>query len=138
MKLYKKKLRSVSELEQEKMRLKAAMSDIEKDSLFTVEGIVEEATSDISKKLDTTGLPGMLQDTLMPALSSVLGNDSTLGSTKKKKDKKSSKRGSGLIGTVAKEFLGGYLKWKAVELSFKGIKMVISKQKKKKKEASQP
>lgn len=137
MKLYKKKLRTITELEQEKKRLKAAMSDIEKDRLFTVEGMLEEATGDISKKLETTGLPGMLQDTLMPALSSVLGSDSILGSAKKKKNKKGSTGVSGMLGSIAKEFLGGYLKWKAVELSFKGIKMVISKQKKKKKEASQ-
>ena len=29
------------------------------------------------------------------------------------------------LGIIAKEFIGGYLKWKAVELSYKGIRLII-------------
>ena len=34
--------------------------------------------------------------------------------------------------TIAIEFIGGYLKWKAIELSYKGIKVIVKKSKEKK------
>ncbi|MCF8451063.1 MAG: hypothetical protein K9G49_14415, partial [Taibaiella sp.] len=45
---------------------------------------------------------------------------------------KSLKKGGNMLGTAAREVIGGYLKWKAIELSYKGVTLIIRKQKKKK------
>ena len=39
-----------------------------------------------------------------------------------------------VLKSVAKEVVGNYLKWKALELSYKGISLVVKKRKKKKAE----
>ena len=40
--------------------------------------------------------------------------------------------GKKVLGTVAKELLGGYLKWKAAELAYKGVASFVRSRKKKK------
>jgi hypothetical protein len=52
---------------------------------------------------------------------------------KKKKKKKGDggKKKDGLLVDLAYEILGGYLKWKALELSYKGVKYMVKKRKEK-------
>ena len=39
------------------------------------------------------------------------------------------KRGKNPLKAIAFEFIGGYLKWKAIELSYKGIRYLLKKRK---------
>ena len=45
---------------------------------------------------------------------------------------KKRKKGRNPLKVVAVEFIGGYLKWKAIELSYKGIRYLIKKRREKK------
>ncbi len=135
MKLYPKKLKSIEELELEKRRLKAELASIEKDDLFSVDDLMGDAADTITNRFSKSAIGKIMPDVSGSLLSVLTGAVSDFAAGSKKKGLKGiEKKISSVIGGAAKEFVGGYLKWKAIELSYKGIKMVISRQKKKKAE----
>lgn len=102
-KLYSKKLNSLEALRQEKAIKKAAIhSDVRNSD--TNEEILPDFIQAGFDIISSKGLVDKLFAIALPALS--------LAGKKLEKD---------LLKSFAKEFLGGYAKWKAVELGLKAV-----------------
>ena len=125
MRLYPRQLNSLDELKREKEALKATIRRIEDEGFFSIEDILPAKAADgiegdsIMAKLTDLVSSGNAKEILVsiagPALS-LLGTGIEKRALKK----------------VAKEFLGSYVKWKAIELGYKGIKMWLESRKKEK------
>lgn len=133
MALYKKKLRSVSELEREKQKLLKKSRELEQDDIFTLKGISGSKQINLSKEsLLFDFLPGKNQavDMLLKLVKNKFANkEPQEEESEPVKAPPRKKKSKDLLKTVAKEFIGGYLKWKAIELSYKGIRYMIKKKK---------
>ena len=114
MKLYPKNLRNVKDLEKEKARLLKKKQKLDQEEVIPGLGIITGSGKDgksdkgiiisrISKKAD--------------ANQSVEQPDEP------------QEKGRSIPKRLAIEFIGGYLKWKAIELSYKGIRYYIKKRK---------
>lgn len=122
MKLYHKQLNSLDELKLEKQRLKAVLNKTEKEGFISMndilpakqEGGANDWVSQLTGLLDNAGAKELVMSLAGPALG-LLGDKIEKHTIKK----------------IAKEFLGGYVKWKAIELAYAGIKVLIEKNKKK-------
>lgn len=131
MAFYPKKLNSLEELEREKQLLLSERKELESGQLFSIEGLwgkgdKEEEAGGLENLLDL--LPGG-----SPVISTVAGIVKDLLARGRKKgyaDGNEEKKDS-ILSKAAREFVGGYLKWKAVELSFKGIRYLIKSRRKK-------
>jgi hypothetical protein len=146
MKLYSKKLRNIEDVERERRLLLKERKRLKKEDIFTLESILGKGEKD--KGTDSAN---GIMESLAPALSEMSGPLLGLvtdffqqkfsgGNTEKGEPSfiksilnKSLKKGGNALGSAAKELIFGYLKWKAVELSYKGVKLIISNKKKKKK-----
>jgi hypothetical protein len=122
MKLYHKQLNSLEELKIEKQRLKAVLSKTEKEGFISMndilpakkEGEGNDWASQLTGLLDGVGAKELVTSLAGPALG-LLGDKIEKHTLKK----------------IAKEFLGSYVKWKAIELGYTGIRALIEKRKKK-------
>jgi len=146
MKMYSKNIRNLEELEREKRRLIKERKQLEQEDIFSIEGIMNNVTnpkSTTSANNDIAGASGM--DNLFsmsgPIVGMVLdlvkdkilsksdcGNNSSLASNL------ILQKGGTVLKSAAKEMIGGYLKWKAIELTYKGITLIVKRQKRKKTE----
>ncbi|MBX2905958.1 MAG: hypothetical protein KF744_07975 [Taibaiella sp.] len=138
MKLYEKKLSGRADLRKEKRRLNAELKALEQEPLLSLDDVVGEAQ----------GLGAGLLQNIMPLAGSfsgpVIGIVSNLAGrflNRKRSDKRhrdeeeeEGETHPNVLTSVAKEVLGNYLKWKALELSYKGISLVVKKRKKEKAE----
>ena len=143
MRLYPKRLNNLAELKREKMLLKEQREQTDLHHLFTSDGMGAEAGED-----EGVGAGGGL---LGMALS-LLGSESLFGAaikhlpsifslfskkeTKQQANKKSKaatedEKHTSLVMKVVKEVGLGYLKWKAIELGFKGVKKLVNFRKQK-------
>ncbi len=145
MKLYPKKLRSLDELEREKARLMKQSRKL--DNMDFLSGINLGSSKKEGKKesndKEESGLlgtimqflpvskdvSGILKDFVLPLILKKIGKADTNNGGQ---EKKSESKGGNLLKTLAWEIAGGYLKWKAIELSYKGIRYLIKKQKSRK------
>lgn len=146
MKMYSKNIRNLEELEREKRRLIKERKQLEKEDIFSVEGIMNNITnpkSTSSANNDFAGASGVgsLFSMSGPIFGMVLdlvkdkilsksdgGNNSSFASNP------ILQKGGTVLKSAAKEMIGGYLKWKAIELTYKGITLVVKRQKCKKAE----
>ncbi len=160
MKLYKKKINNRAELHAEINRLKAERSRLEEEGLIKSDEIVAAVkttalgglTGLLSSKL-TGGVAGMILPIAMKFGGSLAGmftgsegkgNEDERGRAAEEVDEeegeslidKVKENGGAVLRQVAREVLGNYLKWKALELSYKGLSFVIKKQKAKRKQES--
>ena len=146
MKLYPKKLRSVAELEREKARLLKQSKQLDNVDILNGFKLGNSKKEDKKGSSNTSADSGILDTVfqLLPVSDKVSGilKDYVLPIVMKraassKSDDGSKERSMGSkAGKIAKkvawEVLGGYLKWKAVELSYKGIRYLVKTQKAKK------
>ncbi|MBS1779538.1 MAG: hypothetical protein JST70_09465 [Bacteroidetes bacterium] len=122
MKLYKKQLNSIEELKKEKRRLKAKLDETQ---LFSApESITKETATGspdllgaLTEMISSPSAAGTIGSLAMPLLSMA--------------GKKISKK---YLLRFAKEFIGGYAKWKAVEIGYKAARSYIKSRKRKKAE----
>ena len=159
MKLYSKKLDSLAALELEKKRVEKELSQLEKEDLFSMDTILAQKNkmadaggnmlSSLLERIPVLGASPfvgmavqMIQKRFMqpserkeekPRKQQVEADLAAVSENKKKKDKKD-KPSKNIVKTVAMEILVGYLKWKAIELSYKGVRYVIKKRKEKRQE----
>lgn len=156
MSLYPKKLRNVEELELEQLRLKKQLDklndqDIFQD-MFSVGNILgsfkkgsggkssdgEESAAGGGIMSIAMGLLPMAQPLLGSAMEMVKAKILNMGADKPKKEKlknspdaeskkEKKKEGKSMVRAVVFELVTGYLKWKAIELSYKGAKYLIAK-----------
>jgi len=138
MRLYPKRLRNIDDLEKEKALLIRKSEELEKEDILSVEGLLG------GKK---KGEGGSLLD-LLPISNPLVGQllkmiQRRFNSYRSKKDDRpkianvpvattEERPRKSKIKAIAIEFIGGYLKWKAIELSFKGIRYLIKSAREKK------
>ncbi len=136
MRLYRKQLNSLEELRREKAALLLLRKKTEEENLFDPKDLVpsftkkdkghsEEQTSDNGDILDM--LKGVAGDIGIANLLPLILNPLEALAGKKLREK--------VLLPLAKEMLGGYLKWKAVELGLKALKHFAKKSRKKKRAA---
>lgn len=133
MRLYPKKLNNIEELNAEKQLLQSQIEQIDPDGWFSLK-VKDKASaaantdtkqpfggSIVNSLLDAGGIDMLLQ--LLPLFKS---------KTKKKEPEKNKEDDKpNLLIRAGVEFVGGYLKWKAIELSYKGLKKILTKRNKK-------
>lgn len=140
MKLYDKKLRNREDLKKEKRRLTKEKQELDQEPLLSLDEVMGEAGSLGSGLLQNiVPLAGRFSGPLMGVVSSLAGRFLNRRREKKhqreeEKDADDNSHHPNVLASVAKEVVGSYLKWKALELSYKGISLVVKKRKKKKAE----
>ena len=143
MKLYSEKLNNLKDLEREKRQLKKELRDLEEEDFFSLSSLLggtDDSGKGKNKKEKGQEASGGIMD-MLPMLSPVIGMvwpliQSRLVARPAKNAAKTAnteeRPARNVIKKVAIEIITGYLKWKAIELSYKGIKVIIKKQKEKK------
>lgn len=127
MKLYPKKLNSIEALERERRKLKRAIAETNPTDVF--------GTSKADKKKEKQGTgpaketgEGLLV-TITDLLTSKGAADVALSLIDPLMGVLGRKAGKGIIKPLAKEILGGYVKWKLIEISYKtAVRFIRSKQ----------
>lgn len=135
---YPKKLRNCKDLEREKALLLKEKRELEQEQLFSFEGILGSKKGE-SKESGQEGLGALLGFLPLsnPLVSLLIKTAKGMFSKKENEeacDKSihtSRKPGKSFLKSIAVEFIGGYLKWKAIELTYKGIRLIIKSRKKK-------
>jgi hypothetical protein len=120
MKFYTKQLNSLDELKREKQALKDQLKKTESEGFFSVSDVLplkkggddKDWTSQLSSIIDNVDAKELIIALAGPALG-LLGDKIEKHTLKK----------------IAKEFLGSYVKWKAIELAYVGIKAMLTKKK---------
>ncbi len=134
MRLYPKRLRNIEDLEREKKRLLKESKRMEEDGFLSLEGILS------NKPGKDGGDPGLfdLLPTSNPLVAVViklvknrLFNKDNNSKTSNAIPAAEEKPGKNRLKSIAVEFIGGYLKWKAIEFSYKGIRLLIKRRKEK-------
>lgn len=135
MKLYSKKLRGIEDLEREKKRLKKQAKQLDKEDFMSLGKTGDKKKSGSAEKssslLEMLPIDNPIISLLLPIIEKKLLSRIGGGkeSSRKLVDTGAPKKNIPLF--IAKEFIGGYLKWKAIELSYKGVKRLIKKRKEK-------
>jgi hypothetical protein len=145
MNLYNKKLRNLEELEKEKRRLLREKKRLDKEPIITLDDVVSGISEGGAPAVG--GILANILPSVLPLVSSFSGPlvGTIVGILQKRftrsKDRsdtgtddapQTKKKGSGVLSSVAKEVIGSYLMGKALQLSYKGISLVIMNKKKKK------
>ncbi len=143
--IYLKKLNSVKALEKEKARLlkeRAALFDFNISSVRAVAspkdggGInAENIVSEIVSMLPVSDSVAIVASSVAKMFFQAGSNEVSISGKeqkrRKKKEGQGGKKKDSLLLDLAYEILGGYLKWKALELSYKGVKYMVKKRKEK-------
>jgi hypothetical protein len=145
MQLYPKRLRNIDDLERERKLVLKQKQRLEKEDLFSSGESSGKKGSKTRDKEEVGGgalssLIGLLPIGNNPLVGIVVGfAEQYFAGRSERRSKKAfsqpndeGKKHKNVLGSLAVEFIGGYLKWKAIELSYKGIKLIIKKNKEKK------
>jgi hypothetical protein len=130
MKLYPKKLNSLEELKREKHLLLQTKKEIEQNSPLSLHFIKDSITDTIQGATNNEGIIG----TLASVISSPSVADMLTSASKPVLEFATDKVGKGVLKSAAKEIIGGYLRWKAIELGYKGVKHLVKVRAEKRKE----
>jgi len=137
MRLYPKKLRNIEDLERERKLLLKESRRLEKEDFLSLESILGKNKAQGKGAADNEGSLLDFLPVSNPLVSQVIKwilrrisakNDKP---KEEKKDSKEKKQEKNILASIAKEFVGGYLKWKAIELACKGIKRFIKSRREK-------
>ncbi len=137
MKLYPKQLRTLEDLEKEKKRLRKEKRKLDQEDIFSLKGIMgkgdDDDDDDKGGGFDLSSLISMLP-IKNPLISMGVQMAGRIFSRKKKKaqneekdERTTSKKKPSRVRTIAFEILTGYLKWKAIELTYKATRNYIRK-----------
>lgn len=152
MRMYPKEIRSLKELEQEKKRLQKQLKELDEQELFSMDSLFgggskkKDAGEDAGGGFDISSLISMIPisspiiKTILPLVQGrIMGmfQKKTPAATEQTASSSSAAPTPGqkvknAALAVGKEVLLGYLKWKAIELSYKGVRHLVNKQKAKK------
>lgn len=146
MKLYNKKLSSMADLEREKRRLQKEKELLEEEGITSFDEIVSAVGSSnaLGGKLPlivniasrVAPLAGTFAGPIINLVQNWFANRAEEKEDEHHKTDDASEKGDSKIKStlfsVGREIIGSYLKWKAVELSYHGIKLIVKKQKSKK------
>ena len=130
---YPKRLRSVKDLEREKELLLKEKLELEQEHFFSIDAITGSKKSGDNAS-ESEGLGALLEflpvsNPLVSLLTKMVQGWFSKKENKAPDDKKRTgkKQEKSLLKSIAAEFIGGYLKWKAIELAYKGIKYIIKR-----------
>ena len=131
MKLYPKKIRNIKELEKERKKLLKKSRELDKDEFPSLDGFLGGKAGGIgSGVLNTvTGFVSSSNPLTEIVLKGVMDRFSKKAPPpppRQEPQPEQKKKGRSLPAKIAYEFVGGYLKWKAIELSYKGIKYLVN------------
>ncbi len=137
MKLYRKRLHSLEELKRERQVLKYKKKHTGSEDWFNL----KDLTGGKSGKEDDH--PGILNASMMSTILSALGSKSVVGTALSLAptlvnlvSKRSGKKN--VIEKMAMDVVGGYVKWKLVQMGYRGIKLFAKARKNKRsKEAAE-
>ncbi len=130
MRLYPKKLRNIEDLEREKQLLLRQSRKLDKEEFLSFESLLAGGKSQDGGGGVAETLLGLLPVS-NPIVSKLVGlavkQLSKRATTSAPAEECPPEKGNkNILRKIAVEFIGGYLKWKAVELSYKGIKRVMN------------
>ena len=136
MRLDPKRLRSIEDLEREKKLLLRQSRKLEEEDFLSIEGLLGKKKSDGEDKeegslLDFLPISNPLVDIIVKMIKSRLSKKSSDTKQEDTNNHNTKKKGSSPLRALAFEFIGGYLKWKAIELSFRGIRHMLKTRKEK-------
>ena len=153
MALYPKKLTSIEDIEREKKLLRKQMLQMESEPLFSADGFMDGLKAAMPGKGKSKGGGGFLSSLLgmlpvaNPLVETLIGvvqsrlNSAGAAKASKKKEKEvvaeEEKPKKHIVKKVVIEIVTGYLKWKAIELSYKGVRYIIRRSKERKEEGQQ-
>ena len=123
MALYPKKLNSLEELRREKYALKFAQKQANDKDFFSVES--KDAGGVANASIVGTALSLLTSPSLLNTVITVAPSLINLTGSKKAKNT--------FIQRLAKEIIGGYLKWKVVQMGLRGINIFLKSRKRKEK-----
>jgi len=136
MKLYPKKLNSLNALEREKARLLRKKKAMDKEDFLSLGALAggrkgKEEAGGIWESLGDVVQPsnpvlGIVKDIVMSLIAKATAAKEPAAEPHESAPKKKKKS---ILHRLAWEFVGGYLKWKAIELSYKGIRYYMRKRK---------
>ena len=119
MALYPKKLNGLAALEREKARVRKSLEAMQAESAASVEGLLAGKLPGFGGGGGNESAPGFDIGSIISGTMEYFGNGSAIA------DRLSGilkGKVGGMATRLAKEVLGGYLKWKAVTLSYKLIR----------------
>ena len=134
MRLYPKRLRNIEDLEREKKRLLKESKRMEEEGFLSLGSIVNnKADKDGSDSglLDLLPISNPLVTVLIKLVKQRFFNKDNNSKTGNTVPGAEEKRRKNPLKSIAVEFIGGYLKWKAIELSYEGMRLLIKRRKEK-------
>ena len=136
MRLYPKKLRNVEDLEREKKLLRKETRRLEEEEFLSLDSIFSKKSSEgeqagFGSLLDFLPVSNPLVGTVINLIKQRLSRKADKPKQDNDNNANKKKKGKSPVKKIAVEVIGGYLKWKAIELSFKGIKHLVKKRKEK-------
>lgn len=130
MRIYPKKLHNLADLEREKEVLKYAEKQTSLDELFSLDGLLGNKKASSKKDKRSSDGPGLGSklDIARMVLDAALALGLPRGLRRAEKQKAAAENPKkSMLATAAKEFAGGYLKWKAISLGLKGVSHLLKK-----------
>jgi hypothetical protein len=112
--MYPKKLRSLDDLKREKRELKNKLNKLKSAGTHPAEESKTDSGSNILSMLTGLLAPGIISEMVLKTVFSVI---SSAGKKAKKKT----------VNPLLKEFAGGYLKWKMLELGYRWLRRYLNK-----------
>lgn len=139
MRLYPKRLRSIDDLEKEKKQLIQKSKKLDKEDFLSMEGLLGKKGNEKTKKDKKEGSALSALIDMLPISDPIVSMSlKMVQRLLTRKDKKpqvvyapviAGKKKTNKVKALAIEFVSGYLKWKAIELSYKGIKHLLNRRK---------
>lgn len=141
MNLYPKKLNGLAELQREKAVVRKELQEVKIEELFTMEGVLgkKNAIGEVAglgmsllKILPLSNpivgtVAGIVMDRLMTRKSRAAKQGNEAKEHMAEGHEGDEKKEGGFLKRAIVELLGGYMKYKAAELSYKGVKKMIKK-----------
>ncbi len=142
MKIYPKKLKGIKDLQKEKKILLKRQRELDEEGFFSLQGLTgkpkeggkDETSGDDNSLLGFLPVSNPLVATVLKIVQQRFFRSGPEKKTRYHESGESEKPKHGIPYRLAKEFIGGYLKWKAIEFSIKGIRYIIKTRREKNKE----
>ena len=129
MRLYPKKLRSVKDLEREHRLLQKEIKLMDEEGIMSVEGLLGSKGKggfDASSLMDMLPVSNPIVALLVKLVQKKIA-DKRNSAPKDAYMGGSSNKSKSRLKALAVEIIGGYLKWKAIEVSYKAIRRYLKK-----------
>src|SRR4051812_35647573 len=131
MKLYPRRLRSIDDLEKERKLLRRELKELDSEELFSIEGITngkdwkEVLMGGLGRLGEFLPISGPVLSILKRFAGRLFHHREKQKQKENNDDARQKDKHDNAFVSLAKEVAGSYLKWKAIELSYKGIKHLL-------------